>query len=196
MNTCNGPECSNKTLAKGLCNGHYQQFKKGYALTPLRRRSKTTIRDEDGNKQCCRCFAWKPVDDFYGANASTTKDGLLPYCKSCDAAAARLRKYGISNEAFLSLLEAQHRLCLICFKAIDEKTAAIDHDHSCCPGKTSCGNCLRGLLCINCNLVLGMFSDSSSRFLRAAKYLEHYNGVDDTEFEPGWTAQQNRKENT
>jgi hypothetical protein len=33
----------------------------------------------------------------------------------------------------------------------------IDHDHACCPGKRSCGRCLRGLLHRTCNVAVGYF---------------------------------------
>jgi hypothetical protein len=33
---------------------------------------------------------------------------------------------------------------------------SIDHDHSCCPDKRGCRNCIRGLLCADCNMMLGL----------------------------------------
>lgn len=60
-------------------------------------------------------------------------------------------------------------LCMICTKY---RARAVDHDHKCCKGKTSCGACVRGLLCGNCNTILGRFGDSIERFLRAAQYLK------------------------
>ena len=35
--------------------------------------------------------------------------------------------------------------------------AYVDHDHGCCPGESSCGHCVRGVLCVRCNLIIGAF---------------------------------------
>jgi hypothetical protein len=48
----------------------------------------------------------------------------------------------------------------------------IDHDHSCCPGRQTCGKCVRGLLCESCNHGLGQFKDSVEKLRGAADYLE------------------------
>ena len=72
-------------------------------------------------------------------------------------AAHRLARYGLTQESFDQLLEAQGRACAMChvpFK--DGQPIFIDHDHACCPDeKRSCGACRRGLLCLKCNTALG-----------------------------------------
>lgn len=47
----------------------------------------------------------------------------------------------------------------------------IDHDHSCCPGRASCGKCLRGALCARCNMALGLFHDNIAHLNSAILYL-------------------------
>jgi hypothetical protein len=51
---------------------------------------------------------------------------------------------------------------------------ALDHDHSCCPGPFSCGQCLRGLLCQRCNTGLGFLQDDLTIILGMAKYVESW----------------------
>jgi len=51
---------------------------------------------------------------------------------------------------------------------------AVDHDHKCCPGKTSCGQCVRGLLCWNCNDTLATFRDNPEKLRGLAHYLENW----------------------
>lgn len=52
------------------------------------------------------------------------------------------------------------------------ETFHIDHDHSCCPGKRSCGKCIRGLLCNRCNLLLGVARDDVDVLKAAIEYLK------------------------
>lgn len=92
---------------------------------------------------------------------------------------SRLRRvaktYNLSPQMYQLLVDACPKnkkgeaLCPICTKY---RIRAVDHDHSCCPGKTSCGKCVRGLLCGNCNTILGRMRDDASALLRAAKYLQ------------------------
>lgn len=49
-------------------------------------------------------------------------------------------------------------------------TLCIDHDHRCCPGPKSCGECVRGLLCRRCNSLLTLTDDVTLAAI--ARYLE------------------------
>ena len=57
----------------------------------------------------------------------------------------------------------------------------IDHDHDCCPGPASCGNCVRGLICTGCNKALGMARDDPLILRQMAQYLEQWNEQRHTE---------------
>jgi len=48
----------------------------------------------------------------------------------------------------------------------------IDHNHKCCPGLSSCGKCVRGILCAACNFMLGAINDNAGTLRAAATYLE------------------------
>jgi len=60
-------------------------------------------------------------------------------------------KYKISPEQYDAILAAQGGVCAICKRPPGARRLGIDHDHNCCPGKYSCGKCIRGLLCGFCN---------------------------------------------
>ena len=62
--------------------------------------------------------------------------------------------------------------CAICGKPPNGKKLCVDHDHRCCPGVRSCGNCVRGLLCSDCNL--GNFHDDPAVMRAAAEYHEYW----------------------
>lgn len=48
----------------------------------------------------------------------------------------------------------------------------VDHDHACCPERArSCGECIRGVLCGSCNLMLGNARDNEDILAGAIQYL-------------------------
>lgn len=88
-----------------------------------------------------------------------------------------LRKMGVTPEWYESTLAAQGGRCAICRapEGCDgRKSLSIDHDHSCCPPRTSCENCRRGLICHGCNLALGSMADDPDRLVAAATYLREW----------------------
>ena len=81
--------------------------------------------------------------------------------------------YGLTLDEYGEILSAQNGVCAICHESCSTGyRLAVDHDHSCCPGKKSCGKCIRGLLCANCNHVLGLVKDSPELLRIAADYLD------------------------
>lgn len=69
----------------------------------------------------------------------------------------------IWKETREALLYNQNRMCAICGTYIDKRTAHLDHDHE--TGK------LRGVLCMKCNVGLGMFGDSCLNLDKAIQYI-------------------------
>lgn len=80
----------------------------------------------------------------------------------------RLKLYGLSTEQFEALLAEQLHACCICRQPLRGiGTAAnapcVDHCHQ--PGK------VRGILCMNCNKMLGLAKDSITTLQKAISYL-------------------------
>ena len=71
------------------------------------------------------------------------------------------RKYGISQEDYEARLRAQGGACAIC-GATDRKLV-VDHNHQ--TGR------VRGILCFNCNLMIGHCGEIVATLEKAAKYL-------------------------
>ena len=75
--------------------------------------------------------------------------------------AHRFARFGITEDEFKRLLEAQGHACGMCGEPFEDgQPVFIDHDHACCPvppdgHPRSCGKCIRGLLCFRCNTALG-----------------------------------------
>lgn len=122
-------------------------------------------------RNCKKCLAAKPESEFYlRFSKARQKHYFHSWCKDCCAQDRRDRvekdpeyrrnyylqnTYGLSREAYEAKVEEQGGACAICKQAPGEDGFHVDHDHSCCPGKKSCGKCVRSLLCSYCNRFLG-----------------------------------------
>lgn len=146
-------------------------------LKPLRKvrtREQVAYRNESGQKMCTSCKEWLPVS-LFGSHPKTT-DGLRGECSPCEKTSGEMRRYGAKTE---DVLEAQGGACLIC--GTDDPGSyrwQMDHDHSCCPGSSTCGKCIRGVLCHLCNLGLGSFKDSVETLYAAIQYLSSRSPLD------------------
>ncbi|WP_409375139.1 endonuclease domain-containing protein [Streptomyces justiciae] len=145
--------CGRTVSARGLCRAHYQQQGGGQPLVPLRsRRENGVIRQmvERGFVECLACGESKPLPEFSLPSASGVP---RPYCKPCNAERVRLGKYRVTKEFVRRLSAFQQHCCAVCQSPYAGGRAPdIDHDHSCCPGRRSCGDCVRGLVCNDCNM--------------------------------------------
>lgn len=89
-------------------------------------------------------------------------------------------KYGISLDDRDSMLAAQGGVCANPGCAVSDpgpKGWMTDHDHSCCPSPNTCGECLRGIVCMSCNLALGHSGDSIERLEGLIEYLRRYEPI-------------------
>jgi len=82
----------------------------------------------------------------------------------------RVRNHGLTPEEFAERVKAQDGKCAIC-QDVPKERLRVDHDHRCCDSKFSCGKCIRGLLCAQCNAALGGLRDDPRLLEAAMRYL-------------------------
>lgn len=145
-------------------------------------------------KTCTKCKLEKPLEAFHkGATTTMCKEckkaydiqyrpvwNKKPYSRISRYKSHLKKRYSITLEELVTIYESQGGGCAICNKALphpadeqgDKWQSNIDHDHNCCPTDTTCGNCIRGLLCRDCNLMLGHAKDSHETLKKAVEYLE------------------------
>lgn len=75
-----------------------------------------------------------------------------------------LRNYGLTDETHAEILASQNNVCGVCKQP---KTSTRDWDVDHCHNT----NIVRGLLCRQCNLMLGYAKDNIETLLEGAKYL-------------------------
>lgn len=83
----------------------------------------------------------------------------------------RLRKFGITPEDFMAMLEKQDWRCAICLRPImlappgrgSRDSACLDHNHQ--------TGAIRGILCHGCNTAIGLLGDDPKLLSIATAYL-------------------------
>jgi hypothetical protein len=193
--TCIGPGCDRRGGDLGLCASHYQQQYIGKELTPLRSYTKTRGARICSVPDCGRrhksgglCSQHVRHLKKYGELRKIKEYNLVGPCgiKGCEEPSiAKLRcnkhlqssynlaRFSLSLEDFVGMMESQGGGCAICGGAnANGKALSVDHDHACCTGDRSCGECVRGLLCSSCNFAVGYMRDDPARLRAAATYIE------------------------
>lgn len=102
------------------------------------------------------------------------KDALEHYYDNVDEFRNRslISRYNLTLDEYNKLLEKQNGCCFICGRPKLRRNLGVDHDHSCCSGKKSCGKCIRGLLCDICNGFLGVIKDDPAILEKMIKYIK------------------------
>ena len=91
--------------------------------------------------------------------------------------------YGWTAEQYEAEVQKRTGLCDVCKRPQQSDIRlAIDHSHECCPERTACDKCRRGLLCMNCNTLLGSAHDSVQILEAAILYLKSFEKVQQGEF--------------
>lgn len=138
-------------------------------------------------KTCYSCKSEKSLSDFH--KSKNRSDGLNSRCKTCQIAYNKSRyeknpeifklkriatRYKISPEKYYEMIKNG---CEVCGS---HKLLHIDHDHSCCTYKdgqrdfVTCGNCIRGILCKDCNTAEGLLHGNIETMKSLIKYMEKF----------------------
>ena len=147
---CQVKNCGRPVAAHALCDRHYRRTRRGL----------------DTERRCRFCGT--PLD----ANAHMGRVYCSKECKEQELAVRRrenhrerwLKRYGLTVEGYDLLSEQQEGRCAICgTDTPNGRNWHVDHDH-----KT---NKVRGLLCHNCNILLGNAHDDPAILQAAIDYL-------------------------
>lgn len=184
---CSIVGCGKEKHAKTLCHNHYRELRrrasgsKAQAIRPDKCIVKHCNKKHYSMNYCASHYARLQsaagVQEEIPIKALTygKKDCDVPFCKNkhkarglCATHDATKRTYSLTSEQLVEMLS---RPCEVC-GAVDNLT--IDHDHSCCNSRTSCGKCVRGTVCQHCNRSMGQAKDNIQILRSLADYLERY----------------------
>jgi hypothetical protein len=120
--------------------------------------TKELMRKSDaGELKCPKCHI----------NPSTfsLRSYVIRTCKACYSIKARLKKYGISLTEYTKMLSDQSYRCAVCGDLFSpERAPHVEHCHEL--------NHVRGLVCANCNALLGFCKENVKTLKNAITYLQ------------------------
>lgn len=191
---CDRPGCDRKHAGRGLCGTHYQQAVSNGTLPPRLNNPEHNLTDVDQEAQTATCRICGPVAVVVltrvtrcankhaedGAKKRASRRDETPERRAARNAYhreyARARRFHLRVDAgVMDLLDRAGWQCEICAKPVGVSTGNIDHDHACCDDKyQTCGSCIRGILCTQCNTAIGMIGDDPEVLSAAADYLRSF----------------------
>lgn len=126
----------------------------------------------EDSKLCSCCGQWKSFDHFSPSRTGAGK--LKGKCLSCESKPPVISKekrkeymikhrYGMSPSDLVALWESNDKGCHICSTPLSLDQVHIDHCHD--------TGAVRGVLCRECNVGIGMFKDDPELLLKASTYL-------------------------
>ncbi len=154
-----------------------------------------TSKNTEGNIRICNlCKEAKELEAYPYLKQQSGEYYLKARCKKCISRSSRswnlanldkhqeskfkynLSFYGITPEQYREKLKQQNGVCEICKSPPSQGRTllSVDHDHKCCPKGGSCGRCVRGLLCEDCNKAIGILKESKDTLRSAISYLDKY----------------------
>ena len=117
-------------------------------------------------KLCRSCEQMVPVENFRPKKGRKN----VAHCDDCYPTYFKYqnikRKFGLNRAEYDTLVQHGCAVCGSHFRL------SVDHDHACCAGEKSCGDCVRGVLCMRHNLALGQVADSIEELQLLIEYLE------------------------
>ena len=176
---CLAEECTAPSVSRGLCARCYSRIRRlgrieEYPATISTARHSLSDVDTEGKTAICSvCGPTKiRVRKSRKSHECMTVRRRTPSSPPARRKAWLKQKYGLTPEEYDALLQIQDNACAICRTTdVGARSWHVDHDHACCPGRKSCGKCVRGVLCNLCNAGLGYFRDSTESMERAIGYL-------------------------
>lgn len=177
MRTCAAPECEEEFEPEWMGRS-YRRYCSRSCVYKREQKSKA-LTDKEDHFRCNTCKKIKHKSNFSRDRNKIT--GFSYKCKECQKRymgswqtedklfVAYLRRHNLTPQEYEALLKDQEYKCATCE---NRGKLTIDHDHSCCADKYSCGKCVRGLLCQGCNAALGCAGDNIGILYNLIEYLQ------------------------